>query len=93
MTLHLGPENESSLEKDSVPFRVYVGPAFRLVVDLADPDHARFVIAGGNSGRSDGEHISDHYQTWLSGDYYTVTLKREEIDVKKHWHIKAIKRR
>lgn len=87
MAMHMGPGRVNSRDNEELTFRVYHGPAFRLVVDLADPEHARFVICGGNSGRPESEHVLDHYQAWLRGDYYTLTLKKEEIDVTEHWHI------
>ena len=47
MTVH-NPPQKGSIQQD-----VYHGPAFRWVVDLADPLHFKFVIAGGNGGRAD----------------------------------------
>jgi len=87
MALHMASASEGSQDERRVSFRVYLAPVFRLVVDLADPDHSSFVIAGGNGGRPDGEHVLDHYRAWLSGEYYTLTLKREEIDVEETWKI------
>ncbi len=66
--------------------RVYHGPAFRWVVDLADPLHFRFVIAGGNSGRSDSRNITDHYNHWLQGKYYDISLVRNELDISNSLH-------
>ena len=74
-------------QPDGPPCRVYHGPAFRLVVDLADPQHCQFVIAGGNGGRPDSPFIADHYPTWLRGGYFTVSLRRDEIDVYGRWQI------
>ena len=67
-------------------YRVFHGPAYRLVVDLADPDHCRFVIAGGNAAGPESPHVMDHYQTWLAGDYYDVTLVRDEIVAEDLWY-------
>ncbi len=67
--------------------RVYHGPAFRWVVDLADPLHFRFVIAGGNSGRPDSSFITDHYQHWLAGNYYDISLVRDELEIKNTLHV------
>ena len=47
----------------------------------ADPLRFKFVIAGGNGGRPDGENISDHYDAWLKGEYFDMSLVREEIDI------------
>jgi acyl-homoserine lactone acylase PvdQ len=87
MALHMGTGPGHPLDEEDVPFRVYHGPAFRWVLNLADPYHLRFVIAGGNGGRPDSKHLLDHYPNWLGGDYYTLTLKREEMDIEEHWKI------
>ena len=50
MAMHMGPGPGTDAGPGKVPQRVWHGPAYRLVVDLADPDHCRFVIASGNSG-------------------------------------------
>jgi penicillin amidase len=71
------------VDQDSEQLRVYHGPAFRWVVDLADPLHFRFIIAGGNSGRADSEHSTDQYGQWLRGEYLDVSLVRDEIDFEK----------
>jgi len=86
MAVHMGrgPGNSSAGE---VPCRVFHGPAYRLVVDLADYRHARFVIAGGNSGRSDSAFATNQYESWLKGGYYTVYLDRHEITEFTAWQI------
>lgn len=38
-------------------------------------------IAGGNGGRPDSEHVSDHYTAWLKGDYFDMSLVREEMNI------------
>ena len=87
MAMHMGrgPGKESG--DDRVPQRVFHGPAFRLVVDLANPDHCRFVIASGNSGRPRSRHATDHFETWLKSEHYTVTLLRDELTVEETWRI------
>lgn len=71
------------------PFDVFHGPVLRMVVDLADPDHTRFVMAGGNSGRHDSPHSMDQYALWLSGDYVTVRHQKSSLgrSAKIRWHI------
>lgn len=66
-------------------YRVFHGPVYRLVVDLADPDHCRFVIAGGNASSAESSHVLDHYQTWLAGKYFNVSLVRDEITEEAVW--------
>ena len=83
MAMHLA--NPLGVDRDEPAQRVYHGPAFRMVVDLADPDHCRFVIAAGNSGRPGSPHVDDHYRKWLAGEHFTLTLKRDEIEVEGVW--------
>ena len=87
MAAHLRSVPANAADAEAFPFRVFVGPEFRWVVDLADPYHLRFVISNGNGGRPDSQHLLDHYQSWLSGNYFTLALKREEIDIEDHWRI------
>ena len=67
--------------KDSIEQYVFHGPAFRWVTDLADPLHFKFVIAGGNGGRSDSKFLNNNYEPWLKGEYFDMTLVKSEIDV------------
>jgi acyl-homoserine lactone acylase PvdQ len=60
---------------------VYHGPAFRWVVDLADPLHFKFVIAGGNGGQVTSEFLKNSYRNWLDGGFYDMTLIRSELEV------------
>ena len=75
--MHMG-KGPGKTEKDEIPCRVYHGPAYRLVVDLNDPEHAKFVIAGGNGGRVESKFCLNHYTAWLKGDYYTYTGAKAE---------------
>ncbi len=70
---------------DGVPWRVYHGPAFRLAIDLADPDHAQFVIAGGNGGLAESPFVTNQYPAWQLGNYFTLCLRREELDAVYEW--------
>lgn len=71
------------------PFRSHHGPVFRMVVDLGDPASPSFVMAAGNSGRPDSPHTMDQQPLWLSGDYITIHLDRDEVlkRTKTSWHI------
>ena len=85
MAMHMGRGPGKEPGADRVPQRVFHGPAFRLVVDLADPDHCRFVIASGNSGRPGSPHVTDHFNTWLNGEHHTVSLVRDELRIEETW--------
>mgnify|MGYP003300892114 FL=1 len=84
MAMHMG-KGPGKVEKNEIPCRVYHGPAYRLVVDLNDPEHAKFVIAGGNGGRVDSPFCLNHYPTWLKGNYFILNFNREEIDESFVW--------
>ncbi len=88
MAMHLGPgPGTEQREQGAIACRVYHGPAFRLVVDLADPDHAQFVIAGGNGGRPDSPHVTDNFEAWLSGSFYRLSLRRESLTPSAVWQM------
>ena len=87
MAMHMG-KGPGKTEDDEIPCRVYHGPAYRLVVDLNDPEHAKFVIAGGNGGRADSKFCLNHFATWLKGDYFTLNFNREEINESFIWQFK-----
>ena len=89
MAVHMG-KGPGKAKENEVPCRVFHGPAFRLVVDLADPQHAKFVIAGGNGGRADSNFSMNQYATWLKGEYFTLNLKKEEIDEHTVWQFEKI---
>lgn len=89
MAHHLGPgPGAEQAETGAIACRVYHGPAFRLVVDLANPDQAQFVIAGGNGGRPESAHVADHYGAWLRGEYFRLSLIREELESTTVWQIR-----
>lgn len=85
MAMHIG-KGPGRVQKGEIPYRVFHGPAYRLVVDLADPLHAKFVIAGGNGGRTDSDFSTNQYESWLKGEFFTLTLRREEIEEHSVWH-------
>ena len=86
MAVHMGP-GPGRTSGDEIPCMVYHGPAYRLVVDLADPEHAAFVIAGGNGGRPASPYNTNQYRQWLNGDYYTLRWRREELEVDEVWTV------
>ena len=89
MAMHIG-KGPGRAEDNEIPCQVFHGPAYRLVVDLADPYHAKFVIAGGNGGRPDSEFSKNQYLTWLKGEYFTLNLKRDEIDPSIVWQFENL---
>ena len=60
-------------------WRVFHGPAFRMVVDMAQPLQSHWVIAGGNSARADSAHVADQFDRWLAGELISVPLGRDAV--------------
>ena len=57
----------------------YVGPGLRNAVDLADPGHAQFGLAGGQSGHSGSEHYDDGLAAWLAGSPQTLWIHESDV--------------
>ena len=55
------------------------------------PDHSKFVIAGGYGVRPDSEFCLNQYPKCLKGKFFTLNLKRKELD--QHFVWKFIKPR
>ena len=87
--MHMG-KGPGKASENEVPCKVFHGPAYRLVVDLADHQHAKFVIAGGNGGRTDSDFSMNQYATWLKGEFFTLNLKREEVEEHTVWKFEKI---
>jgi penicillin amidase len=49
------------------PYKDVLGPALRMVVDMADPAHARFMTVPGQSGNPLSPHYGDLLQPWRDG--------------------------
>lgn len=49
------------------PFKVVAGPVYRMVVDLGDIRHARWVSDTGVSGWPRSPHYADQYEKWRTG--------------------------
>ncbi len=56
-----------------------VGPVLRYAVDLADPGHAQFGLAGGQSGHYGSAHYDDALEEWLAGRPRTLWTEASEL--------------
>jgi penicillin amidase len=65
----------------TAPFEVTVGPSFRQVFDMADPQESRAVLPSGQSGQVFSGHYGDQTELWLSGAYRIVRADEREG----HW--------
>jgi penicillin amidase len=57
---------------DGEPYADVHGPTLRMIVDLADIDAARFIIAPGQSGNALSPHYSDLMEPWRDHAYVTL---------------------
>ena len=62
------------------PYRVDAGASMRQIVDLANPDRAWSVIAGGQSGQPFSDYYTDQVELWLNGKYKVARMARSEIE-------------
>jgi penicillin amidase len=67
-TLNRGASRFASRE----PYADVHGPTLRMIVDLAAPEEARFIIAPGQSGNILSPHYSDLMALWRDGAYVTL---------------------
>lgn len=49
------------------PFRVAIGPSYRQILDLGDPEASRWILAGGASGDPRSPHYADQVAAWRAG--------------------------
>jgi len=59
----------------TAPFEVMVGPSYRQIVDLGDPEESRWIVAGGVSGDPRSPHYADQIDSWLRGEYRPMRFK------------------
>lgn len=55
-------------------------PAYRLIVDLAEPARSVSLLAGGEWGQPGSPHYADQIGAWRSGRYHTLLYNRVAID-------------
>lgn len=58
-----------------------LSPSLQMIVDLADPEAARFSVSSGQSGHFRSPHYHDLAEIWLRGEYITLQPPREEARV------------
>jgi penicillin amidase len=56
-----------SVRNSRAPYQDILGPGLRMVVDMSDPDHARFMIVPGEGGNPLSAHYSDLVRPWRDG--------------------------
>jgi len=63
----------------TTPYRANYGPVFRMVVDMADVEHARWIIDSGSSGWPLAPHYSDQFERWRNLEYAPMVMNWDEI--------------
>lgn len=61
------------------PFRANYGPVFRMIVDLADMDHAHWIIDTGASGWPGSPHYDDQHAVWKRLDLAPMVMDWDEL--------------
>jgi penicillin amidase len=52
----------------------------RTVVDLADPDRSRYVVAGGQSGNPLSPHYGDLFALWVRGEGVPIPWSPDAVE-------------
>jgi penicillin G amidase len=60
-------------------FPVVHGPGLRMILDFADLDRSRFIIAGGQSGNPLSPHYHDQVERWRDGRFLTIVGDGDEL--------------
>jgi penicillin amidase len=60
------------------PFEVMVGPTYRQIVDLGNPDGSQWIVAGGVSGDPRSPHYADQVEPWRHGEYRSMRFRSYE---------------
>ena len=68
------------------PFRTVAGPVFRMIVDMANPERAQWVLDTGASGWPGSPHYHDQHQLWKQGSYAPMVsdwarLRKEAVAI------------
>jgi len=88
---HLGADQTVRMAKAAgfgrKPYKTLMGPCFRHIMDLGDPDGALLVIDGSESGQWLSPHYDDMHQLWLGGEYVTAVMDAEKVKARAADHL------
>ncbi len=80
----LGGDANTPAQAGVHPLRPLANPGaianHRSVIDLGDPEHSRFVLAGGQSGNPLSPHYADLFDLWRRGEGVPIAWSREAVD-------------
>jgi len=63
-------------------FEVMVGPSYRQLIDLDDPNRSLWIVAGGASGDPRSIHYADQIPLWRQGRYLPMRFLSKEEAIK-----------
>jgi penicillin amidase len=80
----LGGDSSSPAQAASGPLRPFANPGFlpntRAVIDLADFDGGKWVLAGGQSGNPFSRHYGDLFPLWQAGEGIPIAWSSEAVE-------------
>jgi penicillin amidase len=80
----VGGDTNTVPQAGVLPLEPFANPAaiatHRTVVDLADPERSRYVIAGGQSGNPLSRHYDDLFELWQRGEGVPIAWSRDAVD-------------
>lgn len=62
------------------PFKAYIGPSTRRIIDFADPDHSLGINPTGQSGYFFDPHFDDQAKLYMAGKYRPQLMDKKEIE-------------
>lgn len=71
-----------NLSNKQEPFKTVAGPVTRLIIDLGQPDQAKFSIDTGESGWALDPHYGDQYAKWQKGELLPMIRNMDTIKEK-----------
>lgn len=61
-------------------FKTTAGPVYRMLIDMKDPMHGRWIIDSGASGWPLSPHYGDQYQRLVHGQYFAMNMNWAELE-------------
>jgi penicillin amidase len=80
----MGGDGTTPMQAASGPLRPFDNPGYlantRVVIDLADPERSRFVLAGGQSGNPVSPHYRDLFALWQRGEGVPIAWSEPAVE-------------
>jgi penicillin G amidase len=79
----IGGDNTTLWASGSIPHQPegdkISGPAYRMIVDLANIEHSRAILLPGNSGLPTSPHYTDQIDDWFQGNYHPMLFTMQQL--------------